>query len=61
MEVTATEELEYALLNHNKEEPYLFDTPLKDIASLEDMNKATRTADGRIVAVIYYGVDKEAY
>ena len=41
------------LKQHNKDDPYLFDGPIKKIENMNDFNKAKSLADGRVVAVIF--------
>ena len=49
------------MTKHNKELPYLLEAPLQGIYTLEDFDKATRAADGRIICIIYYSQKKEAF
>ena len=48
------------LKQHNKDDPYLFDGPLKRIENMTDFNKANSLADGRVVAVIFNKKSTEA-
>ena len=49
-----------ALKLHNKDEPYLFEGPIRYLKSLDDFDQATRRADGRVLAIIYHWYITEA-